>query len=431
MSFEVVVPQMGESVLEGTIVEWKVKEGDKVKVNQPLVELMTDKINIEIPAEIDGVLEKILAKPGDVVPVGRTIAALTPLGGVPAKAASAPASPAAKAPMPAGSTMSAPAIPSDGRRVMMAPAVRKLIREYGLDPNAIAGSGPEGRITEDDVKKAAAARSVVAGAKAAPSSASVSASATAAPVHSMPKFTPAPAIGGADRPEERLPLIGARKLIADHMLKSVHTATHVTTFEDCDFTALVEYRKSMKESFQQSYGAPLTYMPFIAKAAIEGLKEFPTINASITDTEIILKKYYNIGMAVARDSGLIVPVVHHAERMSIIELALAMNDLGTRARTDKLKLEEVQGGTFTLTNAGMFGATASTPIISQPQVAILGIHKIAEKPVVKNGQVVIRQMSTFGLSFDHRLIDGHTAVQFLHRVIEYIEDMTLLLLRLR
>jgi len=437
MSFEVVVPQMGESVLEGTIVEWKIKEGDKVKINQPLVEIMTDKINIEIPAEVDGVVEKILAKPGDVIPVGKLICTIAADGSAPAVKASAPEKPAAMA-AKAPQTAAAPVAASGGQNVMMAPAVRKLIREYGLDPSTINGTGPQGRITEDDVRKAALARSAVSSAASAPAAAPrPTAAATAARAEApsltspdLPKYAPS-AASADDRTEERVPLAGPRKMIAEHMVKSIRTATHVTTFEDCDFTTLVEYRKKIKDQFQQSYGVSLTYMPFIAKAAVEALKEFPALNASLTETEIIYKKYYNIGMAVGRDSGLIVPVVRNADKKSIIDMALEMNDLGLRARTDKLKLDEVQGGTFTLTNAGMYGATASTPIINQPQVAILGIHKIAEKPVVKGGQIVIRHMSTFGLSFDHRLIDGHTAVQFLHRLIGYLEDPQLLLLRLR
>jgi pyruvate/2-oxoglutarate dehydrogenase complex dihydrolipoamide acyltransferase (E2) component len=235
---------------------------------------------------------------------------------------------------------------------------------------------------------------------------------------------------GGEAVEERIPLEGVRKNISDHMVRSRQISAHVTTFEDCDFTELVEFRQKIKNHFLETYGANLTYMPFIMKAAVEALREFPTVNASMTDTEIILKKYYNIGVAVARENGLIVPVVHHADRKSIIEIAIELNDLGNRARTDQLKLDEVQGGTFTLTNAGMFGATASTPIINQPQVAILGIHNISEKPVVRDGEIVIRHMSTFGLSFDHRLIDGHTAVQFLHRLIEYLGEPARFLLRL-
>lgn len=418
MAFEVVVPQMGESVLEGTIVEWKVAEGDKIKVNQPLVEIMTDKVNVELPSPVDGVMEKILAKPGDVVPVGLLICRITVTGEVPAPADAAkpPKAPAATstAAVPPAAASAAP-----GMAPKMTPAVRKLVRDFGLDPAAIVGTGPEGRITAEDVQKAAASRSAVAGISA-PKAASAPAAA----------YTPTPTAPG-ERVEERIPLTGARKMIADHMRRSRQISAHVTTFEDCDFTSLVEYRETMKDQFLATYGVKLTFMPFIIKAATECLKQFPTVNASMTDTEIILKKYYNIGIAVARDVGLIVPVVHDADRKSIIDLAVAINDLGNRARNDLLKLEEVQGGTFTITNAGMFGATASTPVINQPQVAILGVHKISEKPVVRGGQVVIRHMSTFGLSFDHRLIDGHTAVQFLHRLIEYLEYPTSLFLSSR
>jgi 2-oxoglutarate dehydrogenase E2 component (dihydrolipoamide succinyltransferase) len=418
MAFEVVVPQMGESVLEGTIVEWKVAEGDKIKVNQPLVEIMTDKVNIELPSPVDGVMEKILVPPGEVVPVGKLICRIAVTGQAPAPAETTkpPKSPAA-----AASTAAVPAAAAapPGAAPRMTPAVRKLVRDFGLDPASVVGTGPDGRITTEDVQKTAASRSAVAGVTAP----------KAAPVLAA-KYTPAPTTPG-ERIEERIPLAGARKMIADHMRRSRQISAHVTTFEDCDFTSLVEYRATMKEQFLAAYGVKLTFMPFIIKAAVECLKQFPTVNASMTDTEIILKKYYNIGIAVARDVGLIVPVVHDADRKSIIDLAVAINDLGARARTDQLKLEEVQGGTFTVTNAGMFGATASTPVINQPQVAILGVHKIAPKPVVRDGQIVIRHMSTFGMSFDHRLIDGHTAVQFLHRLIEYLEYPTSLFLSSR
>ncbi len=423
MAFEVVVPQMGESVLEGTIVEWKVAEGDRVKVNQPLVEIMTDKVNVEIPSAIEGVVEKIYVQPGEMVPVGRLLCTILAAGesptAIPERVAPRPAAGPAATPAAA---VSAPT-PETGGRERMTPAVRKLAREFGLDPQTITGTGPEGRITKDDVQKAAAARSPVA------SQAKVAAATKpTAAGPALPKYPPSAASTAGDKVEERIPLAGARKLIAEHMVKSRQTSVHVTTFEDCDFTPLVEFRERIKEQFLASYGVKLTYMPFIVKAAVECLKEFPTVNASLTDTEIILKKYYNIGFAVARDSGLIVPVLPNADRMTIVDLALAIDDLGRRARTDQLKLDEVQGGTFTLTNAGMFGASASTPIINQPQVAILGIHKIEERPVVRSGQIVIRHMSTFGMSFDHRLIDGHTAVQFLHRLIEYLQYPALFLL---
>lgn len=420
MAFEVVVPQMGESVLEGTIVEWKVAAGDKVKVNQPLVEIMTDKVNVELPSPVEGVIDDILVKPGEVVPVGKLICRITVTGEKSAPAADKSAKAAVSAPAPAAPVAATPSTP--GAIPKMTPAVRKLARDFGLDPATIIGTGPDGRITAEDVKKAAAARSAVAAVSAPGKSAAPGKPTTPPVMYILPPSPP------GERVEERIPLAGARKMIAEHMRRSKQISAHVTTFEDCDFTALVEYRNAMKEQFLAAYGVKLTFMPFIIKAAAECLKQFPTINASMTDTEIILKKYYNVGIAVARDVGLIVPVVHDADRKSIVELAATINDLGNRARTDQLKLEEVQGGTFTVTNAGMFGATASTPIINQPQVAILGVHNIAEKPVVRDGRIVVRHMSTFGMSFDHRLIDGHTAVQFLHRLIGYLEYPTSLFL---
>ena len=243
----------------------------------------------------------------------------------------------------------------------------------------------------------------------------------------IPVFAPLPE---AQR-TTRTPLIGARKMIAEHMLKSVQTSPHVTTFEDIDMTELVRFRNEVKKEFLETYGANLTYMPFIMKACCVALKEYPTINASLTEKEIIVKNYFNIGVAVARDEGLIVPVVKDADKKSIIELAVEIQSLGEKARTNRLRPDDVSDGTFSLTNAGMFGATASTPIISQPQVAILGIHQIAKRPWVVDDQIVIRNISSFGMSFDHRLVDGHTAVQFLHKVHLFLADPTKLLLNLR
>jgi 2-oxoglutarate dehydrogenase complex dihydrolipoamide succinyltransferase (E2) component len=447
MAFDVVVPQMGESVHEGTIVEWKVNKGDKVEVNQPLVEVMTDKINVEIPAEVGGVLEEILVEPGTVVPVGKVIARISSDGAPGAKKKEAVAEAQQKT-VDTAEGKKAESKEQEGSRkarvsgykARMVPAVRKLIREYGLDASDIDGSGPDGRITKEDVERAAQQRSPVLAAKAPERPKSVpqpAATPSAAPhaepkpaAGQMPKYVPPP-VSADEKREERIPLAGPRKSIAAHMTHSKQTSPHVTTFEDCDFTELVKYRARVKDDFQASYGAKLTYMPFIMKAAAEALKEYPTVNASMTDEEIIIKKYYNIGIAVARDVGLIVPVVKNVDKKSIIDIAVEINDLGERARREKLTLDDVQGGTFTVTNAGMFGATASTPIISQPQVAILGVHMIQKKPVVHDDEIVIRDMMTFGLSFDHRLIDGHTAVQFLHQMIQYLERPTSLLLRLR
>ena len=329
----------------------------------------------------------------------------------------------------------------------MSPKVRMMIREYGLDPELITPTGKNGLVTADDVMRTVEDRSAAAGftggpipspsLPTAPTTPTASASkaqpaADAAPPEpkvkvEIPKFEPLP----ESQRETRLPLGGARKMIAEHMVHSVRTSTHVTTFEDIDLTELSAFRKEIKQSFIDTYGVNITFMPFVVKAACVALKEFPTVNASMTEKEIILKNYYNIGIAVARDEGLIVPVIRDADRKTIVEIAVEIAELGEKARTNRLTPDDVSGGTFTLTNAGMFGATASTPIISQPQVAILGIHAITKRPWVIDNEIVIRDISSFGLSFDHRLIDGHTAVQFLHRIHEYLTDARRLLLNLR
>jgi len=451
---DVLVPQMGESVLEGTILEWKVQVGDKVKINQPLVELMTDKVNVEIPAESDGVLTAQFAKEGDVIPVGTRVATIddgkkgdaqvaAPAAEepAPAKAAKTPAPAAPVAPM---AEVKGTAARGKGK---MSPKVRMMIREYGLDSEIITPTGKNGLVTVDDVMRTVEARSTAAGFTGGPipSPTQSTAPTTPAPAVTAPA-TPAAAAPAAPRVqvqvpvfeplpesqrETRMPLAGARKMIAEHMVHSINTSTHVTTFEDIDLTELAAFRKKIKGSFIETYGANITFMPFIVKAVCTALKEFPTVNASMTEKEIILKNYYNVGIAVARDEGLIVPVVKDADRKTIVELAVEIAELGEKARTNRLMPDDVSGGTFTLTNAGMFGATASTPIISQPQVAILGIHAIRKRPWVVDGEIVIRDISSFGMSFDHRLIDGHTAVQFLHRVHEYLAETRRLLLNLR
>ncbi len=442
MAADVLVPQMGESVLEGTILEWKVKVGDNVKLNQPLVEIMTDKVNVEIPAEVEGVVTEILVKEGDVVPVGAVVARIDD-GSGPAKA---PAKPAAKALSKAATptTSKAPSTPviATGSidRARMSPKVKVLIREYGLDLSTIVPTGKGGRVTVDDVMRAVGERSAQTGFApgSIPSPPSPIAAAASTPTIDaepavpkvrivIPEFQPLPQ---AQR-ETRMPVEGVRKLISEHMVRSVRTSPHVTTFEDIDLTELVAYRKVTKDEFRSTYGAGLTYMPFIIKAVCLGLKEFPRLNASMTDSEIILKNYYHIGIAVAREEGLIVPVVKNADKKTIVELAVEINELGEKARTNRLTPDDVSGGTFSVTNAGMFGATASTPIINQPQVAILGVHAITKRPWVVDGEITVRDISTFGLSFDHRLIDGHIAVQFLHRVHEYLADLNRLLLQLR
>jgi 2-oxoglutarate dehydrogenase complex dihydrolipoamide succinyltransferase (E2) component len=421
MAYVMKVPVMGESVVEGTINQWFVKVGDTIKKDQPLVELLTDKVNVSVPAEADGVLLEIKAKVGDVVPVGREIAVIGAPGEkvgsapAPAAAASAPAAaakaaPAQVAPVSAPAQAAAPAGP-----IKLSPVVRRLIKEHGIDVSQLRGTGSDGRVTQKDVEDFIAAKS--GGPTAAPTPSSGYAMAAA----------PQPVYDTTKRVEE-FPLTRVRKLISEHMVKSKQTSPHVTTFDECDFTRLVEFRAKHTDRIEKEQGVRVTFMPFIVAAACKALKEYPLMNASMTSEKVIIKHYYNIGIAVARDSGLIVPVIKNADQKGIIQLMKDLKDLGDRARSERLMPADIEDGTFSLTNAGGYGALNSTPIISQPQVAILGIHAIQKRPVVRDNQIVIRDMMNFGLSFDHRLIDGHYAVQFLRKLIGYIEEPELLLL---
>lgn len=442
MLHNVLVPQMGESVLEGSILEWKVALGDKVEINQPLVELMTDKVNVEIPAENAGVIKELLVEVGETVAVGAVIAKIEGAGEATqsAKSEPAPASPP-KSAAKAAPAQVAPVRKASGKAGSgkMSPKVRMMVREFGLDLSVITPTGKNGLVTVDDVQRAVDQRSASAGFNAGPipapprpmaaGGAKIASGPKAAPLVevTIPKFPPLPKA----QAETRMPLTGVRKMISDHMVRSEATAVHVTTFEDIDLTALVNVRKEIKEDFIRTYGANITFLPFIIQAACQAMLEYPAINASITDDEIIIKHTRNFGIAVAREDGLIVPVIKNADRKSIVELAVEITQLGQKAHAGQLAPDDVTGGTFTLTNAGMFGATASTPIISQPQVAILGIHAITKRPWVVNDEIVIRHISSFGLSFDHRLIDGHIAVQFLHRIHEILASPAKMLLGLR
>ena len=446
MPVTIVVPQLGESVVEGTIGKWLKKVGDPIAKDEPIVEIITDKINIELPSPAAGTLGAIAVPEGQVAQVG------DPLGQILAAGESASAAQAAPKPAAAGSTAPQPMAPqpmapqpagapapsrpapspapayatavaappsTDGQR--LSPAVRKLAKEHQVDVGQIRGSGMGGRVTREDVLTHLEARKVAA---SAPSQAAAPGRAPeAAPQPKPLKPIPAPAFAAAGaRESERKPLTNIRKKIAENMVKSRHTAAHCSTWDEVDMTNLVDLRKRLKDRVRMEYGVGLTYMPFIMRAVVRALKEYPILNASMTDTEVELKKYYNIGVAVHRDQGLIVPVVHDADRKTLLQLAAEIDDLGRRARNDKLTLDDIQGGTFTITNAGMFGATASTPIINVPEVGILGVHLIQERPVVRDHRIVVRWMMNLVISFDHRLVDGTPAVQFLHRVKELLED---------
>ena len=433
MPISIVVPQMGESVVEGTVGRWMKAEGDPIAKDETVAEIMTDKINVELPALEGGILGKILVEEGTVVPVGAEIGIILREGeslpsgrpsGMAGSAKPQSSGQSAKA-APAASRLAfvAPAAGSSDSEKRSSPVVRRLLREHGLRLEDMPATGDGGRVTKQDVLNYVREHQVAPGQPNVPASARK-------PVQPT---EPSAAYAGTKVPYgeeqvERVPLAGVRRVIAEHMITSQRTSAHVMTMDEVDLTELVRVREAKKEAWREATGANITYMPFIVKSAIAALREFPKVNATIEGDQIVYKKYYNIGIAVARDEGLIVPVVKHADQKSIAQIAREMADLGDRARQDRLQLPEITGSTFTLTNAGMFGALASTPIINQPDVAILGIHKIQKRPVVRGDQIVIRDMMYLTLSFDHRLIDGHTAVQFLRKVCERLEDPYELLL---
>jgi 2-oxoglutarate dehydrogenase E2 component (dihydrolipoamide succinyltransferase) len=439
MPVSIVVPQMGESVVEGTVGRWLKAEGDQVQKDETVVEIMTDKVNVEIPAISAGTLGKILVPEGTVVGIGTEIGvilapgeALSGDGGQKSAPAAQPATKAAAgeaqamgqpmtaaatvtttSPTPPAVTITRPGESAEEKR--SSPVVRRLLREHNLTLDEIPGSGGGGRVTKEDVlnfvrtQKSTPSRPV-----AAPAAASRQTAAAPSP------FT-LPAVQGTET-VERLPLVGVRKLIADHMVKSKQTSPHVMTMDEVDLSELVRMRDRDKEKWSELAGANVTYLPFFIKSAVAALREFPAVNASIDGETIVYKKYYHIGIAVARDEGLIVPVIKFADQKSIIQLAREAADLADRARNNQLKPDEVAGSTFTLTNAGMYGALASTPVINQPEVAILGMHMIQKRPVVRDNDIVIRNMMYLTISFDHRLIDGHIAVQFLRNVCRRLEN---------
>jgi 2-oxoglutarate dehydrogenase complex dihydrolipoamide succinyltransferase (E2) component len=445
MPVTIVVPQLGESVVEGTVGKWLKKEGDSIAKDEPIVEIITDKINIELPAPSAGTLGKITVPEGTVAVVGQQLGVILGPGeslptGTGAPAPAQPQQPQrpqappqggggpSRQPEPARAGAAVAEAPS-GEDQRVSPAVRKLLKEHNLDVSGIRGSGMGGRVTREDVlnhiegsRVAASAGTQAPAAVPGMQPGRAPSGPAAAPQPTKP--IPAPSFTApGTREEEVVQATNVRKKIAENMLRSRHMAAHCSTWDEVDMTRLVELRSRMKERVKSTYGVNLTYMPFILKAVVRALKEFPVLNASMTEQgEIHYKKYYNIGVAVHRDQGLIVPVVHDADRKTLLQLAHDIEDLGNRARQDKLQLNDIQGGTFTITNAGMFGATASTPIINYPEVGVLGVHLIQERPVVRDHRIMIRNMMTLVVSFDHRLVDGTPAVQFLHRVKELLED---------
>ncbi|SEE63021.1 2-oxoglutarate dehydrogenase E2 component [Rhizobiales bacterium GAS188] len=420
MATEIRVPTLGESVTEATIGRWFKQPGDAVKADEPLLELETDKVTLEVNAPAAGVLGEQLAKEGQTVAVNAVLgsisegAAAAPAKAAEPKKATAPAAaPAKAAPQPAPAPAKAAAKASAN-----GPAVGRLAAESGIDPSAVPGSGKDGRVTKGDVLGA------IAAASAAPPVA-VSVPAAPAPVQLRAPSPP----DDASR-EERVRMTRLRQTIARRLKEAQNTAAMLTTFNDVDMSEVMKLRAHYKDAFEKRHGVKLGFMGFFVKACVQALKELPTVNAEIDGEDIVYKNYYHIGIAVGTDRGLVVPVVRDADQLSLAGVEKAIADFGKRARDGKLKIDEMQGGTFSITNGGIYGSLISTPILNAPQSAILGMHRIEDRPVARGGQVVIRPMMYLAVSYDHRIVDGKEAVTFLVRVKEGLEDPARLVLDL-
>ena len=443
MATDVVMPQMGESIFEGTITKWLKKPGDKVERDEPLFEISTDKVDAEIPSPSAGVLKEIKVSEGQTVPIQTVVAVIDGAGSAAASApapAPAPAKAAAQAPPPAPSrpvpqpvTSPAPATPAPqraaGERIHSSPLVRRMAAEHGIDLSTVPGTGAGGRISKQDIEAVISAGGVPAAAP--PSAPSV------APSRPVPP-PPPPAVSGGQVhvafesavPREKIyfgnyqiePMSNMRLRIAEHMVASKRVSAHVYSVDEVDMTKVAALRAKSKDEFEKRYETKLTFMPFFVKAAVAGLRAFPTMNASLDGTNVVLHKEINIGIAVALDWGLIVPVVKGADEKNVLGIQRTLNDLAERARSKKLRPEEVQEGTFSITNPGVFGGLFGLPVISQPNVGILGLGAIEKRPVVINDAIAVRSMCYVTLSYDHRVVDGAIAHQFLHKVKDTLEN---------
>jgi 2-oxoglutarate dehydrogenase E2 component (dihydrolipoamide succinyltransferase) len=400
MIVEVKVPQLSESVSEATLLDWHKKEGEKVSRDENLIDIETDKVVLELPAPADGVLVKILKKARDSVGSGDVIAQID----TEAKAAAAPAPPVAEKKEPEKAKTQPPVMP----------AARKLASEQGVDTSKIQGTGRDGRVTKADV---------LALAQKAPSrEARPALQQPPAPVDVEQLFS--------GRPEQRVPMSRLRQRVAERLVESQSTAAILTTFNEVNMAPVIELRKKYQERFEKEHGVRLGFMSFFVKSAVHALKRFPVVNASIDGTDIVYHGYFDIGVAVSSPRGLVVPILRDADHMSFAEIEKKIADFGKRAQDGKLALEELTGGTFSISNGGVFGSMLSTPIINPPQSAILGVHLTKQRPVVENGQVVVRPMNYLALSYDHRIIDGREAVLFLVAIKEALEDPARLILEI-
>ena len=445
MAVDVIMPQMGESIFEGTITKWLKKAGDKIERDEPLFEISTDKVDAEIPSPSAGVLKEIKVGEGQTVPIQTVVAVIEASDGAAssapapapakpeaAKPAAPPAAAKSAAPAPASAAPAPPQAASSGEKVRSSPLVRKIARENNIDVSQVPGTGAGGRVSKSDILSA------VQGGGAPASSGAAPAAAPPAPA-TRPAGVP-PATGGASAsavlenavPREKMyfghyevqPMSVMRQRIAEHMVLSKHVSPHVYSVDEVDMTAIATLRAKMKHKFEETSGTKLTFMPFFVRAAVEALRAFPTVNASVDGTNIILHKECNIGIAVALDWGLIVPVIKNAEEKNFLGIARTMNDLAERARAKKLKPEEVAEGTFAITNPGVFGGLFGLPVINQPNVAILGLGTIEKRPVVIDDAIAIRSMVYLTLSYDHRVVDGAVAHQFMAKLKHTLENWT-------
>jgi 2-oxoglutarate dehydrogenase E2 component (dihydrolipoamide succinyltransferase) len=410
---EIRVPTLGESVTEATIGRWFKKAGDAVAVDEPLVELETDKVTIEVPAPSAGVLGEISAKDGDTVAVGALLGQINDgAAGAAAKLAQAPAKPTAQAAPPPAAAPAAKAPPAAGP---LAPSVRRISAETGIDASTVPGSGKDGRVTKGDMLAA------IEKAASAPTPVNL-------PAAAVQVRAPSPADDAAR--EERVKMTRLRQTIARRLKEVQNTAAMLTTFNEVDMTHIMAMRAQYKDVFEKKHASKLGFMGFFTKACVQALKDVPAVNAEIDGTDLIYKNYYHIGVAVGTDKGLVVPVVRDCDQKSIAEIEKAIADYGRRARDGQLKIDEMQGGTFTITNGGIYGSLMSTPILNAPQSGILGMHKIQERAMAIGGKLEIRPMMYLALSYDHRVIDGKEAVTYLVRVKESLEDPARLVLDL-
>jgi 2-oxoglutarate dehydrogenase E2 component (dihydrolipoamide succinyltransferase) len=435
MAIEVKVPGLGESVKQAKLLKWHKHEGDSVAVDEPLCELESDKANVDVPAESAGIIHP-KRREGETVDVGEVIAEIDPSG---AKAAKPPATAQSKQPQPAATPAPAAAPAAEPTPEDFSPAVRRLLAENQIDPKTIIGTGPGNRLTKEDVESYLASRK------------SPQPMPTAPPVFTPPPppappvtekkkdvATVAPAMAGGETQAimfdstgiHRAPLSKIRKRIAETLLQAQHTAAILTTFNEVDLTGVIELRNKFKERFQEVHGVGLGFMSFFARACVLALKEFPRVNAFLEGDTVIYHQFVHLGIAVSTDRGLAVPVLRHAEKMSFARIESEIKRLASATREGKLSLEELSGGTFTITNGGIFGSLLSTPILNPPQSGILGMHAIQKRPVVINDKIEIRSMMYIALSYDHRLVDGKESVSFLVRLKQYLEDPTRLMLEI-